>query len=154
MLTVSTIVAGDVDAANLDRDERPFDDIAPQAGAVVIAGYGRVGQIVSRLLALKQIPFTVLEASPSHVDYVRRFGARIYYGDASRLELLEAAGVAQARMFVLAIDDVEASIKTAELVRKLNADLPRDLGDGPVRRNEKLPACSFFCEMAEQEYTA
>ena len=58
------------------------------------------------------IPFTALEASYAQVDFVRRFGNRIYYGDASRLELLQAAKAGEAKLFVLAIDDVEASVKT------------------------------------------
>lgn len=113
-------------APRLDRREsaRPFDEIAEPGRPVVIAGYGRVGQIVARLLALKKIPFTVLEASPTQVDYVRRFGAEVYFGDASRLELLHAAGVGEARLFVLAIDDVEASLRTAELVRRHFPKLP------------------------------
>jgi glutathione-regulated potassium-efflux system ancillary protein KefC/glutathione-regulated potassium-efflux system protein KefB len=85
---------------------------------VIIAGYGRFGQIVSRVLRMCDIPFTALEASYAQVDFVRRFGNRIYYGDASRPELLHAAKAGEARLFVLAIDDVEASVKTAAIVRR------------------------------------
>jgi glutathione-regulated potassium-efflux system ancillary protein KefC/glutathione-regulated potassium-efflux system protein KefB len=63
------------------------------------------------------IPFTALEASYAQVDFVRRYGNRIYYGDASRLDLLTAAKTGSAKLFVLAIDDVEASVKTARVVR-------------------------------------
>jgi glutathione-regulated potassium-efflux system ancillary protein KefC/glutathione-regulated potassium-efflux system protein KefB len=97
---------------------RPFDRIGEQGNPVIIAGFGRVGQIVARVLALKRIAFTVLEADPQQVDYVRRFGNQVYFGDASRLDLLRAAGTAQARLFVLAIDDVDASLRTAEVVRR------------------------------------
>ncbi|MFA9438837.1 monovalent cation:proton antiporter-2 (CPA2) family protein [Uliginosibacterium sp. sgz301328] len=108
-----------------DRDvERPFDAVADPGRPVIIAGFGRVGQIVSRLLALRRIPFTVLDASAQQVDFVRRFGNKVYYGDASRLDVLMAAGIDKARLFVLAIDDVEASIKTAELVRAHFPKLP------------------------------
>ena len=96
----------------------PFDPIAESDNPVVIAGYGRVGQIVARVLTVKRIPFTVLEADPQQVDYVRRFGNEVYFGDASRLDLLHAAGVEKAKVFVLAIDDVEASLRTAELVHR------------------------------------
>jgi monovalent cation:proton antiporter-2 (CPA2) family protein len=105
-------------------DTRPFDTIEDGGRPVLIAGFGRVGQIVARLLALKKIPFTVLDASASHVDYVRQFGSKAYYGDATRHDVLEAAGIADAKLFVLAIDDVSASIKTAELVRRHYPDLP------------------------------
>jgi glutathione-regulated potassium-efflux system ancillary protein KefC/glutathione-regulated potassium-efflux system protein KefB len=97
---------------------RDYDRIDAPPAAVIIAGYGRFGQIVSRVLRMCGIPFTALEASYAQVDFVRRYGNRIYYGDASRAELLQAAKAAEARLFVLAIDDVEASVKTAAVVRK------------------------------------
>jgi glutathione-regulated potassium-efflux system protein KefB len=103
---------------------RPFDRMEDHGHPVVIAGFGRVGQIVARVLAVRHIPFTVLEADSQQVDYVRRFGNEVYFGDASRLDLLEAAGVAKAKVFVLAIDDVEASLKTAALLRKHYPKLP------------------------------
>ena len=85
---------------------------------MLIAGFGRVGQIVARLLRARRIPFTALEVSPAQVDFVRRFGNKLYYGDASRLEMLRSAGADHAKVFVLAIDDVEASLRTAELVQR------------------------------------
>ncbi|MFT4173619.1 MAG: monovalent cation:proton antiporter-2 (CPA2) family protein [Rhodocyclaceae bacterium] len=103
---------------------RPFDTVAEPGKRVLIAGFGRVGQIVSRLLAVRRIPFTVLDASAEQVDFVRRYGSRVYYGDASRLDVLMAAGIDKAHLFVLAIDDVDASIKTAELVRTHFPNLP------------------------------
>ncbi|MBM3345205.1 MAG: glutathione-regulated potassium-efflux system protein KefB [Betaproteobacteria bacterium] len=101
-----------------------FDAIDSAANPVIIAGYGRVGQIVSRLLRMNGIAFTALEASYQQVDFVRRFGARVYYGDASRLELLEAAKAGEAKLFVLPIDDVEASVRTDEVVRRHFPALP------------------------------
>ena len=94
----------------------PFDAIDERDNRVIIAGFGRVGQIVSRVLRARHIKFTALDSSQTHVDFVRRFGNRIYYGDASRLDLLRAAGAESAEIFVLAIDDVDASVRTAELV--------------------------------------
>lgn len=98
--------------------QREFDRIDSTDSRVIIAGFGRVGQIVGRVLRTRKIRFTALEASVSQVDFVRRFGNKVYYGDASRLELLHAAGAAHAEVLVLAIDDVEASVHTTELVRK------------------------------------
>ena len=95
----------------------PFDTIDERDNRVIIAGFGRVGQIVSRVLRARRIKFTALDSSQTHVDFVRRFGNRIYYGDASRLDLLRAAGAESAEIFVLAIDEVDASVRTAELVR-------------------------------------
>ena len=109
----------------LERDTTPeFDAIDGPGNPVIIAGYGRVGQIVSRLLRVSGIPFTALESSYQQVDFVRRFGAKVYYGDASRIELLHAARAAEAKLFVLAIDDVEASVRTAAVVRRHFPDLP------------------------------
>ena len=85
---------------------------------VIIAGYGRYGQIVSRVLRMCGMAFTALEVNYQQVDFVRRFGNKVYYGDASRLELLQSARAGEAKLFVLAIDDVEASVKTAAVVRK------------------------------------
>ena len=95
-----------------------YDHIEGPATPVIIAGFGRFGQIVSRVLRMCNIPFTALETSYAQVDFVRRYGNRIYYGDASRPELLHAAKAGEARLFVLAIDDVEASVKTAAIVRR------------------------------------
>ena len=95
----------------------PFDSIDETDSRVIIAGFGRVGQIVSRVLRARHIKFTALDSSQTHVDFVRRFGNRIYYGDASRLDLLRAAGADSAEVFVLAIDDMDSSVRTAELVR-------------------------------------
>ena len=95
-----------------------FDRIDEPGNPVIIAGFGRVGQIVGRLLRVKQIPFTALEISQTQVDFVRTFGGKLYYGDASRLDLLRAAHIEQARVFVLAVDDVEASLKIAETVKR------------------------------------
>jgi glutathione-regulated potassium-efflux system ancillary protein KefC/glutathione-regulated potassium-efflux system protein KefB len=97
---------------------REYDTIDAPPAPVIIAGFGRFGQIVSRVLRMADIPFTALDASYAQVDFVRRFGNRIYYGDASRFELLHAAKAGDAKLFVLAIDDVEASVKTARMVRK------------------------------------
>lgn len=96
----------------------PFDRIDEPANPVIIAGFGRVGQVIARLLRVKRIPFTALEASYEQVDFVRKYGNKIYFGDASRLELLRAAKARQAKVFVLAIEDVEVSIKTAQAVRE------------------------------------
>jgi glutathione-regulated potassium-efflux system ancillary protein KefC/glutathione-regulated potassium-efflux system protein KefB len=109
----------------LDRkQEREFDAIEAEGNHVVIAGMGRVGQVVTRILKMKKIPLTVLDVDAAQVDSLRKFGVQVYYGDASRLDMLEAAKVGEARLFVLAIDDPEASYKTAELVRRHFPDVP------------------------------
>ncbi len=98
-------------------EDRPFDKPVELYPKVIIAGFGRFGQIVGRILLAKKIAFTALEANQTQVDFLRRFGNEVFYGDASRLELMRAAHAENAEVFVLAIDDVEASVRTAELVR-------------------------------------
>jgi monovalent cation:proton antiporter-2 (CPA2) family protein len=96
----------------------PFDEIAATDGAVIIAGYGRFGQIVARVCTMTRISTTALEIDPGEVEVIRRFGHAIYYGDAARVDLLRAAGAERARLFVLAIDDPDASLRTAQVVRE------------------------------------
>jgi voltage-gated potassium channel Kch len=84
---------------------------------VVIAGFGRFGQIVARILRARGIPFTALEISQVQVDFVRRFGNRIFYGDAARPEMLRAAQVDKAEVLVIAVDDQDASVRIAEFAR-------------------------------------
>ena len=101
-----------------------YDTPPDNDGHVIIAGFGRVGQIVARILTAKHIPFTALDIDAEQVEFVRRFGSQAFYGDASRPEILDAADAHAARAFVLAIDDVEASVRTAEVVRTSYPDLP------------------------------
>ncbi|MBZ4417891.1 monovalent cation:proton antiporter-2 (CPA2) family protein [Myxococcus sp. RHSTA-1-4] len=99
-------------------ESREYDVAPEEDNPVIIAGFGRVGQMVGRLLRAKRIGFTAIDASPEHIDFMKRFGSKIFYGDASRLDLLRAARVDKAKVFVLAIDDIEASLRTAQAVKE------------------------------------
>lgn len=99
------------------RDERPPDDVHAE-NPVIVAGYGRFGQVVARLLHTAGYECTLLDIDSDQVDMVRRFGARVYYGDASRIDLLKSAGAGRAKLFVIAIDDHEKALQMAEEVRK------------------------------------
>ncbi len=90
----------------------------PQDGPVIIAGFGRYGQIVGRLLYANGLRPTVLDHDAEQIEAMRRFGWRVFYGDATRLDLMRTAGADSARVLVLAIDDVAQSIKVAEMVRE------------------------------------
>lgn len=98
--------------------KKPFDEIRGDENLVIIAGFGRVGQIVGRVLRVMKIEFTALEADATQVDVLRRFGNKVYYGDASKIDLLKAAKADRAQLLVLAIDDIQASLKTAAVVRQ------------------------------------
>lgn len=126
VVTVSLLIAPLAFAAyerwsafRLERSKQPeYDTIDGPGNPVIIAGYGRYGQIVSRVLRMCGIPFTALEASYQQVDFVRRFGSKVYYGDAARLELLQAARTHEAKLFVLAVQNIEASVRIAAIVRR------------------------------------
>ncbi|HUQ28167.1 MAG TPA: glutathione-regulated potassium-efflux system protein KefC [Usitatibacter sp.] len=103
-------------------ETREPDAVSPE-GPVIIAGFGRFGQIVGRLLLASDIRAVVLDHDPEQVESVRKFGYRVFYGDATRLDLLEAAGARKARLLVNAIDDVDASLALVDRVRANFPDL-------------------------------
>jgi glutathione-regulated potassium-efflux system ancillary protein KefC len=106
--------------AKAAREADTIDTEAP----VIIAGFGRFGQIVGRLLLANDIRAVVLDHDADQIELLRRFGYTVFYGDATRLDLLEAAGAAKARLLVNAIDGVEDSIALVDRVREHFPDLP------------------------------
>jgi glutathione-regulated potassium-efflux system ancillary protein KefC len=103
--------------------ERAADAVEP-VGPVIIAGFGRFGQIVGRLLLASGVRAVVLDHDADQVESLRKFGYKVFYGDATRLDLLQTAGAANARLLVNAIDDVEDSVKLVERVRANFPHLP------------------------------
>jgi glutathione-regulated potassium-efflux system ancillary protein KefC len=89
-----------------------------QDAPIIIAGFGRYGQIIGRMINANGLSATVLEHNSDQVETVRRFGWPVFYGDATRLDLLRTAGAAKARVLVLAIDDMDQSVAVARLVRE------------------------------------
>ena len=110
-------------ATAAETDDK-HDEMPDQGGHVVIAGLGRFGQIVARVLAARKIPFTALDGDPAQIDIVRKFGGKVYFGDASRQDILDAAQINKARVFVVCVSRPETSIKIVDLVRKKYPDLP------------------------------
>jgi glutathione-regulated potassium-efflux system ancillary protein KefC len=102
--------------ANLNA--MPEDTMELQDNPVIIAGFGRFGQIVGRLLHANKIGTTIIDHNPNQIERLRTFGFKVFYGDASRLDLLHAAGLQRAKLFVLAIDDREAGLRTIDLIRE------------------------------------
>lgn len=101
-------------ATNEEREADTIDEQAP----VIVAGVGRFGQIVCRVLRANNIPAVVLDHEIEQIENVRRIGIRSYFGDASRSDLLETAGIAQARLLVVAIDDQERAVRMVEHVKQ------------------------------------
>jgi glutathione-regulated potassium-efflux system ancillary protein KefC len=110
--TPIVLIIGDKLLARVARRERDADVIDERA-PVIIAGFGRYGQIVSRMLGGSGYPVIVLEHDPDQIELLRRFGTKVFYGDATRLDLLEAAGARDAALLVIAIDDVDDSMQLA-----------------------------------------
>lgn len=103
----------------LKRTVKPeFDIIDGENPEVIIAGFGRFGQIFARILRAQGIPFVAIDHDADQIDLVRKFGNKVYYGDASRQDILESAGAATAKYFILAIDNVEMSVKAAEIIKQ------------------------------------
>ncbi|MFQ5547923.1 MAG: monovalent cation:proton antiporter-2 (CPA2) family protein [Woeseia sp.] len=118
MLTPIIYLLAERFAARMAEQDPVFDRMEDEGNAVIIAGFGRVGQIVARLLRMRGQPFTALEVDSAQVDIIRRYGNKVYFGDASRLDVLRAAGAGRARLFVLAIDDMQASTRIAETITR------------------------------------
>jgi monovalent cation:proton antiporter-2 (CPA2) family protein len=93
-------------------------DVVDEASPVIIAGFGRFGQVVARVLNGMRIRATLIDHDPNQVELVRRFGSKAYYGDATRVDVLEKAGAARARLLVVAIDDAEAAMRTVRRARQ------------------------------------
>ena len=97
--------------------ERAADPIA-ESNPVIVAGFGRFGQVVVRVLRGMRIRATVIDHDPEQIETVRRFGFKAYYGDATRMDLLQAAGAANAKLLLMAIDDPEAAMAAVKRVRE------------------------------------
>ena len=90
---------------------------------MIVAGFGRFGQVVVRVLRGLGIRATVIDHDPAQIETVRRFGFKAYYGDATRMDLLESAGAARAKLLLVAIDDAEAAMRMVKRVRQRFPDL-------------------------------
>ncbi|MDV7023149.1 glutathione-regulated potassium-efflux system protein KefC [Atlantibacter subterranea] len=97
---------------------RDADEIDEEQPRVIIAGFGRFGQISGRLLLSSGVKMVVLDHDPDHIETLRKFGMKVFYGDATRVDLLESAGAANAEVIINAIDDPQASLQLTELVKE------------------------------------
>jgi len=126
VVTPLALMAYDMLAARRQcKEQKPAADaIEPNRDHVIIAGFGRFGQIVGRFLDSNDVRLTVLDHDPDQIEVLRRIGFKVFYGDATRTDLLRAAGAAQARALVVAIDEVEGSLALVDAVRRDYPDLP------------------------------
>ena len=100
------------------------DVIDGRSRSVIIAGFGRFGQIIGRLLSANGFETTVIERDPDQIEMLRRLGLSVYYGDATRLDLLRAAEAGSARLLIIALNEPEATLRLVDLVREHYPRLP------------------------------
>lgn len=103
--------------------ERAPDPIEGEGNPVIIAGFGRFGRVVGRLLHANRIPTTILDHDPDQIEEVRSYGYKVYYGDATNASLLGAAGAADARLLIVTLDDPEETLQVVKVARKHFPDL-------------------------------
>lgn len=96
----------------------PEYDRMDESAPIIICGFGRFGQVIGRVLRMLGMPFTAMEDNAAQVEVLRRFGAKVYFGDPARRDLLLAAGAEQARVLIVAVGGVEQSLKTVEVARR------------------------------------
>ncbi len=100
------------------RKEPTYDRIDEPATPVIICGFGRVGQIVGRVLRMQGIAFTALDRSPEQIQVVRRFGNKVYFGNPAREEVMRSAGAEQARVLVVALDGMDETLQVVDLAKR------------------------------------
>ncbi len=103
--------------------EPDYDKITSAEAPVIICGFGRVGQVVARILRMQNIAFTALEKDATQIEGVRRFGFKVYYGDPARPDLLRAAGAETAKLIVVALEDMEETMVVVDMIRRNFPDL-------------------------------
>jgi monovalent cation:proton antiporter-2 (CPA2) family protein len=104
-------------------DRAAVPAVVDEANPVIVAGFGRFGQVIARVLNGLRVKATLIDHDPNQVELVRRFGNPAYYGDASRLDVLERAGIARARLLIMAIDDEQVALRTVRQVRSRYPEL-------------------------------
>lgn len=95
------------------KTSEQYDDIPNEHPPIIIAGFGRFGQIIARIAHLQHLKFTAIDSNLDKVDFVRNYGGKVYYGNATEPDILRSAGIEHAQVFILAIDDVEDSMNVA-----------------------------------------
>ncbi len=143
-----------------------FDRPRGQKGHVIIAGLGRFGQIITRVLSARKVPFTALDTSATQIDLIKKAGFTGYFGDASRLNILRASRVDKAAGFVIAVNNIETSLKIAKIVRQHYPGLPifararnrqhvhqlMDVGVTIIRRETFLSAVELTRDILTRAY--
>ena len=100
------------------QNRQEFDEVEDSENPVIIAGFGRFGLVIGRLLLANNFKVTIIDSNPSNVEILRKFGFKLYYGDVTRPRVLEKAGVGNAQLLILSMAEYDDSLKVAEYARK------------------------------------
>ena len=111
--------AADPSGEIVQRPARDADEIDEEQPRVIVAGFGRFGQIAGRLLLSSGVKMVILDHDPDHVDTLRKFDMKVFYGDATRVDLLESAGAEKAEVLINAIDDPHVSPELVARVKSI-----------------------------------
>ncbi|MCC6207794.1 MAG: cation:proton antiporter [Gammaproteobacteria bacterium] len=157
MINYNGVIAKRFFAGSYLRQREQFlhdvvQDARDLSGHVIICGYGRIGQNIARLLAKEGFERIALDLDPVRVRDARTAGERVFYGDSTHQEMLEAAGIARARALVLSFDDVAASMKILSQARRLRPDIPilvRTRDDTDLERLQHAGATEVVPETLE-----
>jgi len=112
------LVAYEYFMASPEQQSKSGADQFEETSEVILAGYGRFGQIVGRLLTAQGYKLTILDHSPSQIDLLRRFNNSVYYGDAARKDLLHAAGAEDAKVLIIAVDEPDKTLEIIDTAQK------------------------------------
>ncbi|NQZ25444.1 MAG: cation:proton antiporter [Colwellia sp.] len=134
--------------SNTNNTQAEFDkpENIEATSSVIIAGYGRFGQIIGRLLSAQGYHLSILDHSPSQIEMVKRFVTTVHYGDAARKDLLDASGAEEAKLLVIAIDDADKILEIAVMAKKHYPNLAivaRAIDRGHAYELMKLGVTSF-----------
>ena len=110
-----SVILNRVGPAAEEPENKPFDEGDPD---VIVAGFGRFGQVATRMLLANDFKVVTLDSSIEQIDLLRRFGREVHYGDASRLDLLRTAGADRAKLLLIAIDDRDKAVEMVEAARE------------------------------------
>lgn len=111
------VLLGRLEKSGKDQSHEA-DEIDEEQPRVIIAGFGRFGQIAGRLLLTSGVNVVILDHDPDHIETLRKFGTKVFYGDATRVDLLESAGAAGAEVLINAIDDPDANLQLTEMAQE------------------------------------
>lgn len=100
------------------QNKLEYDEIEPEENPVILAGFGRFGLVVGRILLANNIKVTIIDSNPSNIEILRKYGFKLYYGDVTRPAVLEKAGIKNARMLILSMAEYDQALKVAKYVRE------------------------------------